>query len=224
MVELRRFHTQRIWMQRGSLRRYDVVLTLLFLLNLASCAGFPRVQPSVVPVARSESQTSILLGTLTYTGDLIDTNSDNSVLLLDLAGFVQRDHHFHPSRESQILGPLKLDPDAPRGNYSLRLPAAPGGTFVDLDHNGKSDHGVQIFNLIWWSNSVGDPFASGDDQINGWGGTYASTTHDPNSDGEISGGKIVVWAPDVAQFFPTDFGTDGRLFTSDDPVGPLPAG
>ncbi len=38
------------------------------------------------------------------------------------------------------------------------------------------------------------------------------------------GGRLIVWAPDDAQAFPTDFGADGLLFTADDPAGPIPAG
>jgi len=40
----------------------------------------------------------------------------------------------------------------------------------------------------------------------------------------VIGGKLVVWAPDASEKFPTGFGPDGLLFTKDDPVGPLPAG
>ena len=41
---------------------------------------------------------------------------------------------------------------------------------------------------------------------------------------EVTGGRLVVWAADDRQLFPTDFGADARLFTADDPVGPIAAG
>jgi hypothetical protein len=40
----------------------------------------------------------------------------------------------------------------------------------------------------------------------------------------VTGGKLVVWAADADQSFPTDFGADGKLFTNDDPVAALPVG
>ena len=47
---------------------------------------------------------------------------------------------------------------------------------------------------------------------------------DPESDDEINGGILVVWAPDDQQDFPTGFGEDGKLFTDDDPTASIPAG
>jgi C-terminal processing protease CtpA/Prc len=47
---------------------------------------------------------------------------------------------------------------------------------------------------------------------------------DATNNYEVTGGKLVVWAPDANQEFPTGFGPDGKLFTADDPVTPIPAG
>jgi len=38
---------------------------------------------------------------------------------------------------------------------------------------------------------------------------------------EVSGGRMVIWSPDDGESFPTAFGRDGKLFTADDPVGPI---
>lgn len=200
------------------------LMLLVALIGLTACAGFPKSAPSAAPVARSESQTALISGELIYSGDLIDDRSSNTVMLLDLYGFIRRDHTYQPALSSQVLGPLKLNAEATRGAFTLRLPAVPGGEFADLDQNGQTDQGVQVFNLIWWPNETGGPFADGDDQIAGWGQTYASTIADPDTDGEIIGGKIVIWAPDGNQGFPTDFGPDQQLFTADDPIGALPPG
>jgi C-terminal processing protease CtpA/Prc len=47
---------------------------------------------------------------------------------------------------------------------------------------------------------------------------------DPNREDEIMGGKLVIWAPDDEQEFPSGFGSDDMLFTEDDPVTLVPAG
>lgn len=54
-----------------------------------------------------------------------------------------------------------------------------------------------------------------------WANTSILTAHGTH---EVTGGRILVWAPDGKQVFPTDFGADGKLFTADDPLGPLAAG
>ena len=45
-----------------------------------------------------------------------------------------------------------------------------------------------------------------------------------DSKGEIIGGKLLIYAPDAQQGFPSDFGADGKLFTKDDPIVGLPQG
>ena len=40
----------------------------------------------------------------------------------------------------------------------------------------------------------------------------------------MTGGKLLIWAPDANQKFPTAFGADKLLFTADDPEGSIPAG
>lgn len=49
----------------------------------------------------------------------------------------------------------------------------------------------------------------------------------PRQSGDIlepTGGKLLVWASDATQRFPSGFGADGRLFTADDPMVTLPRG
>ena len=60
--------------------------------------------------------------------------------------------------------------------------------------------------------------------LQGWPGDGSSIKLDLDRDGEITGGKIIVWAPDDKQYFPTGFGPDNKLFTADDPTAPIPAG
>src|SRR5262245_57231502 len=35
---------------------------------------------------------------------------------------------------------------------------------------------------------------------------------------------MVIWSPDDQEMFPTAYGDDGKLFTADDPISPIPAG
>ncbi len=191
---------------------------------LCACAGLVPSEPTVMPIPAAQSPLAILSGALEYTGNRINNRGDNAVMLLDLHGFVKRDHDFEPSSTSQVLGPLELNTGSTTGRFTLHLPAVPGGSFSDLDENGRRDRGVQIFNLIWWSNEASGPFADHDDQLRGWGQSYTSTIHDTNSDGEIIGGTLLVWAPDSEQRFPVDLGPDGLLFTADDPLGTIAPG
>jgi C-terminal processing protease CtpA/Prc len=107
--------------------------------------------------------------------------------------------------------------------YSLALPSIPQGTPLDVDNDGQSEPGVQIFAVAYWSNIWGGPFLEERDG-KGWSTAYVSTVTDPERNDEIIGGILVVWAPDDQQSFPTGLGPDNSLFTEDDPAAPIPAG
>ncbi|GAC1551188.1 MAG: hypothetical protein NVS2B7_27190 [Herpetosiphon sp.] len=170
-------------------------------------------------------QPVLITGTFTYTNDIITTYYvEHAVALVDLSNFVKRDLRRVIPTEGQTLGYMKLDEAQHRGIFNVELPAQPQATIVDAGHTAKAGAGVQIFTVVYWPNLTGGPFHEGDDKERGWPHFLASTTNDPENQQEVTGGKIVVYAPDNNQLFPTDFGPDGRLFTADDPVGPLPAG
>ncbi|MFC2026310.1 S41 family peptidase, partial [Chloroflexota bacterium] len=107
--------------------------------------------------------------------------------------------------------------------YSLALPSIPQGTMIDVDNNGTDNKGVQIFAAAYWSNVWGDPFLERRDGT-GWSNSYTSAIVDAGNDDEITGGTLIVWSPDDKQAFPVGFGSDGLLFTDDDPTAPIPAG
>ncbi len=162
-------------------------------------------------------------GDIPYTSPFfLNTLSAPFVLLEDEAGFVRRDLEFIFPLESQVIGPVEILEDQTL-RYSLPLPSVPQGTFVDVDNDNEQDRGVQVFAIAYWSNTWGDPFLEPRDGT-GWSTAYASTITDPERDYEIIGGILIVWAPDDQQAFPTGFGEDGLLFTSDDPTAPIPAG
>lgn len=190
----------------------------------------PSGQATAAPTAQGSVEAAgsgpvALSGEMRFTADyLLDSFTDHAVALSDLHGFVTRDQRWELPVEGQVLGPLTIDRDAGLGTYELRLPAAPAGTASDVDNDGTDDPALQVFNITWQPNFIGGVFNTGDDRSYGWARSFSSTTVDPNSDGEIDGGKLIIWAPDSGQQFPTDFGPDGLLFTADDPVGPVPAG
>jgi C-terminal processing protease CtpA/Prc len=170
-------------------------------------------------------QLTEISGKFTYTNDIITTYYvEHAAALVDMYGFVQRDKEWEVPVDSQILGFMKLDAEAKNGDYHIQLPQLPRAQFVDVNHDGKPNTGVQVFSASYWPNAVAGPYSEGDDPSFGWPNYLASTVIDTENEDELIGGKLVVWAPDDKQQFPTEFGADGKLFTQDDPVGPVPTG
>jgi hypothetical protein len=181
-------------------------------------------KPSGEQPAGAEQLTEIS-GKFTYTNDIITTYYvEHAAALVDMYGFVQRDQEWEVPVSSQVLGFMHLDPEAKSGDYVIQLPQLPRAQFVDVDHDGKQNAGVQVFSTTYWPNAVAGPYSEGDDPSFGWPNYLASTVIDTENEDEVIGGKLVVWAPDDKQQFPTEFGADGKLFTQDDPVGPVPSG
>lgn len=191
--------------------------------TVAAPTSAPPLTP--VPVSAIPDGPVKITGTFTYTNDIITTYyAEQAVALVDMHGFVTRDLEWQVPTESQTLGFLDLNADKKEGAYFVDLPAKPEGTLNDVDNNGKTDIGVQIFAVSYWPNLTGGPFSEGDDPSFGWPTYLASVKADSENKDEIVGGRLVVWAPDDKQSFPTGYGDDGLLFTKDDPVGPIPAG
>ncbi|MCG8351013.1 MAG: S41 family peptidase [Chloroflexales bacterium] len=184
----------------------------------------PTLPPVNAAVANAE-QPTLIKGAFEYTNDFIFTYYvENAVALIDMYGFVTRNHDWELPVTSQVLGFLDVDETAQRGSYLINLPIQPVGTFADVDNDNQTDIGVQIFAVSYWPNETGGPFAEGDDRSRGWPAYLTSTVNDTENNEEVVGGKLVVWSPDDQQQFPTGFGPDRLLFTADDPVGPVPAG
>jgi C-terminal processing protease CtpA/Prc len=233
-------------MRKDSKRRILVIISAFMLLMLAcstltvlpqtnQAASTPTLTSTPAPTPTSLPQIAIQPGTsnpnepvfitgkIPYTSPFfLDSISEPFVMLEDEAGFVRRDHQFEFPIASQQLGPVIVQKDKTL-TYDLALPAVPQGTFVDVDNNGKTDTGVQVFAVAYWSNTWDGPFLEKRDGT-GWSNAYSSTITDPNNHYEITGGKLLVWAPDDQQSFPTGFGADGKIFTADDPTAPIPAG
>jgi hypothetical protein len=193
-------------------------LMLAGLLLLAACG--PQTAP---PAAGNEPYQ--ITGTMDYTNEFINyIFEEHMVALVDMYGFVIRDEEWEIPVASQTLGYMNLDEASLHAEYVLQLPERPTGQFVDVDNNGVADTGVQVFAVSYWPNVYGGPYSEGDDRSRGWPAGFSSNKTDPERDDEVNGGKLVVWAADANQSFPTGYGTDNLLFTADDPVASIPAG
>jgi C-terminal processing protease CtpA/Prc len=187
-------------------------------------AGIPSPTPRfVVDPTTSGDEPVAILGQIPFTSPFfLDGNAEPFVLLEDESGFIERDKEFVFPLEGQAIGPVELIDDSTLA-YTLPLPAEPLGTQTDVDHDGVDETGVMVFAVAYWSNTWGGPFLEARDG-RGWSNAYTSARTDPYQEDEIVGGTLVIWSPDDAQGFPTDFGSDGLLFTDDDPIGGVPAG
>ncbi len=149
------------------------------------------------------------------------------VILEDQAGFVDRNENFLMPVASQTLGQITSDFFRSPFSYSIALPIEPQGTLRDVDHDGLEERGVQIFAPAYWTNTFGDPYLEERDLFGGgWSTAYASTrtSSDAETQREIVGGKLLIFAPEEGQGFPSGFGEDGLLFTEDDPLVAVPQG
>jgi C-terminal processing protease CtpA/Prc len=218
-------------------------LLLCVVLTLSACSSLPLLEPSpeattgpgsgAAPAAAGAGsgaasalpsylgQPSAIKGTLSYTNDIfVSYATRHAVALVDLHGFVLRDPAWKIPAGALVFGSLTLDRKERTGRFQLRLPMQPTASFVDVDHNGTLDGRVQVFVVSAWE----DPLTESDEHHHGWPANLASTVNDPERHDEITGGKLVIWTPDDRQQFPTGLGPDGRLFTDDDPIGPVPSG
>lgn len=185
------------------------------------------VLPTIVPSTHDPAQGLVVVtGEFAYSNDFYPEGYayEYSVSLIDMTGFVLRDDEWEHPVEAQTLGYVALDKETNSGTFRLSLPAKPAGTMHDVDNNAQTDAGVQIFAVEFSPNWTDGPFYEGDDLYMGWPSYLATVLTDSENDDEVIGGKLIVWAPDAEQSFPSSFGDDGLLFTADDPVMPVPAG
>ena len=173
-------------------------------------------------------------GPVTITGEVAYTNpfftagvAEPLVILEDQAGFVDRDRGYIMPPESQTIGQITSDFFTSPFSYSISLPIEPKGGWRDVDNDGEQDEGVLVFAPAYWTNTFGDPFLEKRDLGGGgWSGAYVSTrlSEDAATELEYVGGKIIIFAPDSQQGFPSAFGEDGMLFSEDDPIVGIPQG
>ncbi|MEM7802556.1 MAG: hypothetical protein AAF633_25405, partial [Chloroflexota bacterium] len=161
-----------------------------------------------------------ITGLVTYTNPFFTSGTAQPLVILeDQTGFVDRDTTYIFPLESQVLGQVTSNFKISPFSYSLVLPIEPRGGSRDVDNDGVDEAGVQIFAVAYWDNTYGGPFLEERDLGGGgWSTAYASTlvSTELETEREIIGGKLVVFAPDDEQEFPINFGEDGLLFSEDD--------
>lgn len=187
----------------------------------------PTTEPTEVLPSESEDEEEpyLLTGTFEYTNSIItDYYVEHAVALMDMYGFITRDEEWVMPVESQTLGFLNLDPNTMTGTFRLQLPSRPTAQQTDVNPDGEEEAGLQVFTLAYQPNLTGGPYSEGDDPSWGWPSFLTSHRSDTENNDEVIGGKLVIWAPDEEQEFPSGFGEDGLLFTDDDPVVAVPQG
>ncbi|MDK2981636.1 MAG: hypothetical protein PWQ55_1983 [Chloroflexota bacterium] len=197
------------------------------LLSSFSFLDAAALTAAAAPVGQDEQPGPVqITGSFAYTNDFVVETYyvEHAVALLDMTGFVKRDKEWELPVDGQVLGYMDLDAENNRATFELSLPIQPLGEFNDVDQDAQAEEGVQIFTVGYSPNLTGDVFSDGDDRSLGWPSYLASVKTDTENQDEVTGGKLVIWAPDGAQDFPSDFGADGLLFTADDPQMAVPAG
>lgn len=205
------------------------LIFLIFTMALTACAGNSPAAASDTNLPETDMTvdgTVLITGEFEYSNEFVleDYYIEHAVMLTDMTSFILRDLEWELPVESQVLGYVDVDEDANSATYRLALPALPEGDLQDVDQDGQTDQGVQVFAVAYSPNLTGDVFSAGDDRTTGWPSYLASIKTDTENNNEVTGGKLVIWAPDGAQQFPSGFGDDGLLFTEDDPVMDVPAG
>jgi C-terminal processing protease CtpA/Prc len=205
-----------------------VVLLTFLGVPIILTAQQPRTDFPDAPVINDDGGPALLTGEVEYTNPFFTAGVAQPIIILeDQAGFIDRNRYFTFPMESQTLGQITSDFFTSPFSYSLSLPIEPQGTLRDVSNTGEDNTGVMVFAVAYWTNTWGDPFLEVRDQSGGgWSTAYASTrvSSDPALEREVSGGKLLVYAPDAQQGFPSGFGDDGFLFTADDPIVRLPQG
>src|SRR3990172_7020355 len=179
-------------------------------------------------IENDEGGPVVITGEVAYTNPFFTLGlAEPIVILEDQGGFVLRDRDFLFPVESQVLGKITSEIYISPFSYSLTLPLVPRGRLRDVDQDPGKDAGVMTFAVAYWTNTGGDPYLERRDQGGGgWSSAYASTLVSDDRDNylEIYGGRLVIYASDDQQRFPSGFGDDGLLFTKDDPIVQIPQG
>jgi C-terminal processing protease CtpA/Prc len=211
------------------MRIRDLILFSLLALALAACGGQAAgSQFDPAEIQNDEGGPVTITGEVAYTYPFFTAGvAEPLVILEDQAGFVDRNRGYLMPRDSQTMGQITSDFFTSPFTYSISLPIEPEGGWRDVDQDDQEDEGVLVFAPAYWTNTYGDPFLEERDLAGGgWSTAYASTrlSEEAATEREYTGGKLLVYAADDQQGFPSGFGADAKLFTADDPIVGLPQG
>ncbi len=179
-------------------------------------------------IMNDEGGPVLITGQVTYTYPFFTQGTEQPLVILeDQTGFVHRQRDYVIPVDAQTIGHITSDWKESPFTFDITLPIVPQAPTNDVDHDSEDDPGVMIFAIAYWDNVFGDPYLQERDLGGGgWSTDYASTrtSDEYETEREVIGGKLVVYAPDDAEAFPSEFGADGLLFTDDDPLVRLPEG
>jgi len=195
---------------------------------LGAVAVALAVSTLLIPGARATQAQDDSSGVATISGKFTVSNpfvledyAEPYIALIDLTAFVKRDKDMPLPYPDQTIGSVNGDPTK-GASYVISLPIQPRGQLNDVSNGKGTGKGVMVFAVDFDTNSVGDPFL-GPYEWRGWPGGLDSLQFDPGTQ-EVVKGMMAIFAPDANEQFPTDWGADGKLFTADDPVGPIAKG
>jgi C-terminal processing protease CtpA/Prc len=204
-----------------------LIVLLIALAALVAPAAAQETMPPA-PIVNDEGGPRLVTGEVRYTDGYFTAGVSEPIIILeDQAGFVDRDFGYIMPEESQVLAEITSDFFTSPFSYEVELPPDPQAGLRDVDLDGEADPGVMVYAVAYWTNTWGGPVLEERDLFGGgWSTAYASTRVDQNPSGkaEVLGGIYLVWSPDDEQGFPGGFGSDGRLFTGDEPIVRLPEG
>ncbi len=198
-----------------------VVCLLLLVVVPAAAQDMPDAE-----LQDDEGGVTFVTGQLAYTNpNLPDFGTQPIVFLGDMSEIFGGDFEFSteylnlesPQFLATITSPISESPFS----FELRLPIDPGGVLADVDNDGEEDAGISLYNMNFSFNGIDDPFIDDREFI-----YYRSNNQslDFATLYQVNGGRVLVWAPDDQQGFPSGFGDDGEIFTEDDPIVRIPAG
>ena len=206
--------------------------SLLFFVLLSSLFNFSistkaQAYPDAV-VTIDEGGPVQLYGHLAYTNPLFTVGvAEPLVLLEDQTGFIQRNRDYVLPIESQTLGRITSDFMTSPFEYTLSLPVLPQAILHNFGSSNDPSQGVAVYSIAYWTNAFGDAYLEQRDQYGvGWSTAYSSVRvhSDAARDGEVWGGKLLIYSSSTGQLFPMGFGPDELLFTEDDPLMIAPQG
>jgi C-terminal processing protease CtpA/Prc len=179
-------------------------------------------------IMNDEGGPVLITGQVAYTYPFFTQGTEQPLVILeDQTGFVHRQRDYVIPVDAQTIGHITSDWKESPFTFDITLPIVPQAPANDVDHDSEDDPGVMIFAIAYWDNVFGDPYLQERDLGGGgWSTDYASTrtSDEYETEREVIGGKLVVYSPDDAEAFPSEFGADGLLFTDDDPLVRLPEG
>ena len=199
-----------------------LLLVLVALLVVAPAAAQGELPPA--PIVNDEGGPVVIRGEGTYTFPSFRTFFyEPFVIMRDATFLVDRNFDYVNDELSQVFGKVTSNAFQPPFTYQLLLPQQPIGLLRDVDNDAETDSGVMLFVVQLAQNILDDPYQQERDFITGFLQSV-KLSEEPELELEIENGKLLIYAPDDEQGFPSGFGEDGLVFTEDDPIVGLPQG